>query len=76
MVPGVQEERDPAPQCCLCPVSGGALKPATNPGLWCHTTCMQWIPEVSVQDVMRMEPVSNITTIQKERWELNCCICK
>ena len=71
-----QEEGGRAPQCSLCPVSGGALKPATTPGLWCHATCMQWIPEVSVEDVTRMEPVSNITGIQKERWDLMCCCCK
>lgn len=35
-------------QCCLCPVTGGALKPTTIPGLWAHLTCMQWIPEVFV----------------------------
>lgn len=33
------------PQCCLCPVVGGALKPTTLPGLWAHAACMQWIPE-------------------------------
>ena len=65
-----------APQCCLCPIEGGALKPTTEPGLWCHATCLQWIPEVSVGDERRMEPVTHIRSIQKERWELNCCICK
>ena len=55
---------------------GGALKPTTLPPLWCHATCMQWIPEVTVEDVARMEPVSHIENIQKERWELTCCICK
>ena len=25
---------------------------------------------------MKMEPVSRIERIQKERWELNCCFCK
>ena len=65
-----------APQCCLCPIEGGALKPTTEPGLWCHATCMHWIPEVSAVDERRMEPVTGIKSIQKERWELNCCICK
>ena len=37
---------------------------------------MQWIPEVSVKDVTRMEPVCHIKSIQKERWDLMCCICK
>ena len=42
----LQEEDKPPPQCCLCPVTGGALKPTTEDGLWCHAACMQWIPEV------------------------------
>ena len=57
-------------------MEGGALKPTSEPGLWCHATCLQWIPEVSVGDDRRMEPVMNIKSIQKERWELNCCVCK
>jgi PHD-zinc-finger like domain len=42
----LKEEGRPPPQCCLCPVAGGALKPTTIPGLWAHAACMQWIPEV------------------------------
>ncbi len=42
----LKEEGRPPPQCCLCPVAGGALKPTTLPGLWAHAACMQWIPEV------------------------------
>ena len=72
----VQEQDKVPPQCCLCPVSGGALKPAEDDDLWCHAACMQWIPEVSVKDVARMEPVCHIKGIQKERWDLMCCICK
>lgn len=34
------------PQCCVCPCTGGALKPTTVPGAWCHSACQQWIPEV------------------------------
>lgn len=71
-----QEEGGPQPQCCLCPVQGGALKPTDIPGLWCHAACLQWIPEVSVNDPSRMEPITNIQAIQKERWELTCCLCK
>jgi hypothetical protein len=73
---GVQEEGQESPQCCLCPVSGGALKKTTEAGLWCHATCMQWIPEVTVEDLNRMEPVSHIKAIQKERWDLNCSVCR
>ena len=74
-VPYLQEEGS-QPQCCLCPVEGGALKPTTIPGLWCHAACMQWIPEVAVEDVSKMEPVTHIKSIQRERWELLCTICR
>ena len=29
------------PQCVACPVEGGALKPTTIRGMWCHLACMQ-----------------------------------
>lgn len=64
------------PQCCLCPVVGGALKPTVMDGRWCHAACMQWIPEVTTSDFARMEPIEGIENIQKERWELTCCVCK
>eukprot|EP00891_Asterochloris_glomerata_P002152 jgi/Astpho2/2152/fgenesh1_pg.00040_%23_10_t len=70
------KEEGTQPQCCLCPVEGGALKPTTIPGLWCHAACMQWIPEVAVEDVSKMEPVTHIKNIQRERWELLCTICR
>ncbi|KAK9827616.1 hypothetical protein WJX81_006673 [Elliptochloris bilobata] len=72
----LKEEGAPAPQCCLCPVNGGALKPAEEEGLWCHVTCMQWVPEVTVADTTTMEPVSHIYSIVRDRWELMCCFCK
>lgn len=72
----LREEGKPPPQCCLCPVAGGALKPTTISGLWCHAACLQWIPEVSVEDPNAMEPVTGIRSIQKERWELQCVVCK
>ncbi|KIY92289.1 Histone-lysine N-methyltransferase ATX1 [Monoraphidium neglectum] len=49
----LKEPTAPEPQCCLCPVAGGALKPTTIPGAWCHAACMQWIPEVTVVDPAR-----------------------
>ena len=64
------------PLCCLCPVAGGALKPTTIPSLWAHSACCQWIPETTVLDIERMEPIDNIANIQKERWSLLCTVCK
>ncbi len=49
----LKQPGQPEPQCCLCPVAGGALKPTTLPGLWCHSACMQWIPEVTCKDPIR-----------------------
>ncbi len=43
----VYEAGQRVPQCCLCPVAGGALKPTRLEGMWCHAACMQWIPDVS-----------------------------
>ncbi|CAD7696632.1 unnamed protein product [Ostreobium quekettii] len=70
------EDSSSFPQCCLCPVDGGALKQTDIPGLWCHVACMQWIPEVTVADPVHMAPIRRIQHIQKERWELTCCLCK
>ena len=64
------------PLCALCPVEGGALKPTTTKDQWCHSACCQWIPETTVLDVDRMEPIDQIKTIQRERWELLCTVCK
>ncbi|KAG1679268.1 hypothetical protein FOA52_009298 [Chlamydomonas sp. UWO 241] len=72
----LHEKGQRTPQCCLCPVTGGALKPATIPGLWVHAACMQWIPEVQASDFARMEPIEGVESVQKERWELTCCVCK
>ena len=71
-----QAAGDPVPQCCLCPVVGGALKPADIPGIWCHLTCVQWIPEVLVEDVDSMEPIRGLRSIPKDRWDLRCNLCR
>uniref|UniRef100_A0A7S3R019 PHD-type domain-containing protein n=1 Tax=Dunaliella tertiolecta TaxID=3047 RepID=A0A7S3R019_DUNTE len=72
-----EKGEDDVKQCCLCPIVGGALKPTTlEGGQWCHAACMQWIPEVTCLDPMCMEPIDRIQAIQKERWELQCNVCK
>lgn len=35
---------EPRPRCAVCPIEGGALKPTTLPGVWCHVACMQACP--------------------------------
>jgi len=47
------------PSCCLCPVTGGALK-QTNDGRFAHIVCARWIPEVRFGSTVYMEPVENI----------------
>ena len=42
--------------CCLCLLRGGALKP-TDGGQWAHLTCAMGIPEVSLGDEQRKQPV-------------------
>ena len=64
------------PQCCVCPIEGGALKPTTLPGYWCHVACMQWMPELTCVDVDRMEPIDRVNLIHKQRWQHKCSICK
>ncbi|KAJ7534582.1 hypothetical protein O6H91_13G100900 [Diphasiastrum complanatum] len=63
------------PQCCLCPIRGGAMKPTTD-GRWAHLTCAAWIPETCLLDIKRMEPIGGLDSINKERWKLICSICR
>ncbi|VAI16705.1 unnamed protein product [Triticum turgidum subsp. durum] len=63
-----------SPRCCLCPVTGGAMKPTTD-GRWAHLACAIWIPETCLKDVKRMEPIDGLSKINKDRWKLLCSIC-
>ncbi|XP_078433868.1 histone-lysine N-methyltransferase TRX1-like isoform X2 [Wolffia australiana] len=62
------------PICCLCPVTGGAMKPTTD-GRWAHLACAIWIPETCLLDVKKMEPIDGLSSINKDRWKLLCSIC-
>ncbi|EMS62500.1 Histone-lysine N-methyltransferase ATX2 [Triticum urartu] len=53
-----------SPRCCLCPVTGGAMKPTTD-GRWAHLACAIWIPETCLKDVKRMEPIDGLSKINK-----------
>ncbi|CAA3022076.1 histone-lysine N-methyltransferase ATX2-like [Olea europaea subsp. europaea] len=61
-------------QCCLCPLSGGAMKRTTD-GRWAHLACAIWIPETCLSDIKKMEPIEGISRINKDRWKLLCSIC-
>ena len=37
---------------------------------------MQWIPECGVQDTELMEPITQLDRIPKDRWDLQCIVCK
>ncbi|KAL8154579.1 hypothetical protein AgCh_000086 [Apium graveolens] len=62
------------PPCCLCPLTGGAMKQTTD-GRWAHLACAIWIPETCLVDVKKMEPVDGLNRINKDRWNLLCSIC-
>ena len=71
---------DKPPPCCLCPVSGGAMKLTTeqppSEKRWCHVACAMWTPECTFQDIANMEPVDGIRRIGQGRWSLKCVVCK
>ncbi|CAL9687184.1 unnamed protein product [Knipowitschia caucasica] len=64
------------PKCQLCPRSGGAMKPTRSGTKWVHVSCALWIPEVSIGNPEKMEPITNVSHIHSSRWTLICCICK
>ncbi|KAL0328391.1 UNVERIFIED_CONTAM: Peregrin [Sesamum calycinum] len=52
--------------CCLCPVSGGALKPTTD-GRWAHLVCAIYVPEVFFIDSEGREGI-DCSKVLKRRW--------
>ncbi len=52
-----------APNCELCPNRGGAMKSTKSGNKWAHVSCALWIPEVSIGDVEKMEPITKISSI-------------
>eukprot|EP00742_Colponemidia_sp_Colp-10_P007357 GILJ01007919.1.p1 GENE.GILJ01007919.1~~GILJ01007919.1.p1 ORF type:complete len:1966 (+),score=175.56 GILJ01007919.1:45-5942(+) len=61
-------------QCCLCPTLGGAFKPTAD-GRWAHVVCTLWLPETSMEDSAKMEPVVGIEKINQDRYKLKCVVC-
>ncbi|XP_061750988.1 protein Jade-1 isoform X2 [Nerophis ophidion] len=64
------------PKCQLCPKKGGAMKPTRSGTKWVHVSCALWIPEVSIGNPEKMEPITNVSHIPSNRWALVCCLCK
>nr|XP_057933738.1 protein Jade-1 isoform X2 [Doryrhamphus excisus] len=64
------------PKCQLCPKKGGAMKPTRSGTKWVHVSCALWIPEVSIGNPEKMEPITNVSHIPSNRWSLICCLCK
>ncbi|KAJ8388283.1 hypothetical protein AAFF_G00135440 [Aldrovandia affinis] len=64
------------PKCLLCPKNGGAMKPTRSGTKWVHVSCALWIPEVSIGNPEKMEPIMNVSHIPSNRWTLLCCLCK
>ncbi|KAE8679801.1 PHD finger family protein, putative isoform 2 [Hibiscus syriacus] len=68
--------------CVLCPKQGGALKPIQkNDGNdasveFAHLFCSQWMPEVYIEDLKKMEPIINVGGINDTRKKLVCNVCK
>lgn len=56
--------------CVLFPKQGGALKPVQTsretggPVEFAHLFCSQWMPEVYIEDVARMEPILHVEKIE------------
>ncbi|KAK8705471.1 hypothetical protein V6N13_049073 [Hibiscus sabdariffa] len=68
--------------CVLCPKQGGALKPIqTKDGNdesieFAHLFCSQWVPEVYIEDLTKMEPIIIVGGINDTRKKLVCNVCK
>ncbi|KAJ9183052.1 hypothetical protein P3X46_006968 [Hevea brasiliensis] len=60
--------------CCLCPTTGGAMKP-TKDGFWAHVVCAVLVPEVFFEDPDGREGI-NYSKVPKRRWEGKCYVCK
>ncbi|XP_022254943.1 uncharacterized protein LOC106470609 isoform X2 [Limulus polyphemus] len=64
------------PSCLLCPDKGGAMKTTRSGRKWAHVSCALWIPEVSIGNVDKMEPIIKISDISPRRWSLVCSLCR
>ncbi|CAF1305452.1 unnamed protein product [Rotaria sordida] len=63
------------PACILCPKLGGPMKSTASGTIWCHLTCVLWLPELKFVDYANMEPILNLNKIPHARWSLRCVVC-
>ncbi|KAK9467401.1 PHD-zinc-finger like domain-containing protein [Lipomyces arxii] len=61
--------------CIFCPTKSGAFK-QTDSGHWAHLLCALWIPEVSVGNMVYLEPVVRVDNVPRQRWKLVCYVCR
>lgn len=52
------------------------MKSTRSGSSWAHVACALWVPEVSIGDPDKMEPITNISQIPSQRWGLTCNVCK
>lgn len=77
-----KDNNDAVKPCVLCPKQGGALKPiqqSVGNGEsieFVHLFCSLWMPEVYVEDLSQMEPITNMGGIKETRRKLVCNVCK
>ncbi|KAK4803240.1 hypothetical protein SAY86_001443 [Trapa natans] len=68
--------------CVLCSKQGGALKPVQStfgtggPLEFAHLFCSQWMPELHIDNLARMDPIIGMEKMAETRRKLLCNICK
>ncbi|OQR86332.1 hypothetical protein ACHHYP_10644 [Achlya hypogyna] len=67
--------------CFLCQRYGGAMKPLRTLSplgtkAWVHVLCVWWDPDVLIEDMARMEPLSMVHQPLLERSQAPCCLCR
>ncbi|GAA0182325.1 zinc finger transcription factor [Lithospermum erythrorhizon] len=66
--------RKSSDSCCLCPVSGGAMKPTVD-GKWAHIVCALFVPEVFFEDPEGREGI-DCSKVPERRFEGLCYLCE
>lgn len=70
-----QTKKNPkAFSCCLCPNTGGAMKPTVD-GRWAHLVCAFLVPEVFFKDPEGRDGV-DCSKVPSRRWKQKCYVCK